>query len=267
MNAQRIKSCLIETFGEHFMAYIQAIRFYYLLMKKERLEQDPELAFIRRFLKKGEIAIDIGANGADYTYCLHQCVGEEGYVYAFEADPYYALATDITIKLMRLKNVRLFSFGLSNVDELVPIRVNDPQGLKFSGESYVDKIADKDDKGIRFVQLKRLDSMVEQYPSLLNTALIKCDVEGYELCVFEGCTMIIEQARPFIILEVGNYSRHGYSSNDIHNFFEKRNYISFAVVGENKLSETDNKFQHDEAISVNRIMIPNERIKYIKDLL
>jgi FkbM family methyltransferase len=218
MRTQRIKSWLIEIFGDKFMAYVQALRFVYLL-NINRPGRDPELAIIHRFLTKGDIAIDIGANGADWTYHLHHCVGEEGYIYAFEADPYYALATDIAIKLMRLKRVRLFSFGLSKIDEWVPIRVTDSHGLRFSGQSYVDKNACKNDKEVRVVHLKKLDSMIQDYPQILNTALIKCDVEGYELFVFEGANEVLSQARPFIILEVGNYWKQGYSSHDVYNLF------------------------------------------------
>lgn len=266
MDTQRIKSWLIENFGDKFMAYVQALRFFYLL-KINPSRREPELAIIHRFLTKGDIVIDIGANGADWTYYLHQCIGAEGYIFAFEADPYYALATDIAIKLMRLKNVRLFPFGLSDIDEWVPIRVTDPRGLRFSGQSHIDKNACKNGHGVRVVQLKRLDSMLQEYPQLLNTTLIKCDVEGYELFVFEGANNIIAKARPFIILEIGNYCKQGYSAHDIYNFITKNDYTSFAMVGENTLSITGTMLENHRAISVNRIMIPNEKLNAIMDLV
>ncbi|MEZ5301318.1 MAG: hypothetical protein R3F11_11795 [Verrucomicrobiales bacterium] len=52
-------------------------------------------------------------NGADWTQQMHKRVAPKGKVHAFEADPYYAKATGMAIKLMRMDGVTLFPFGLS----------------------------------------------------------------------------------------------------------------------------------------------------------
>ncbi|MFC1692656.1 FkbM family methyltransferase [Candidatus Latescibacterota bacterium] len=265
MNTQRIKSIFIKFFGGKIMAYVQALRFIYLL-KTDR-NPDPEIKFIHLFLNKGDIAVDIGANGADWTYHLHQCVGREGRVYAFEANPYYAMATDITIKLMRLKGVRFFPFGLSDKDECVVLRVTDSKGNRLSGQGYVDKNADINEKGIEVINLKRLDSLSPNYPEILNTALIKCDVEGFEIFVFKGANKIIENSRPIIILEVGNYEKHGYSSRDIFNFFVKMEYSPYAMVEGYSLLATNDLLEHDYTLSSNRILIPKEKINTIRNLI
>ena len=265
MNTQRIKSALIRILGNKFTAYLQALRFVYLLGKYGN--QDPEVRLIRRFLNKGDVAVDVGANGANWTYSLHKCVGKEGHVYAFEADPYYALATDIAIKIMRLRGVRLFSFGLSDTDEEVILRVSDSRDLRVSGQGYVDKNADRNEEGVEVIQLKKLDSLIQEHPQILNTALIKCDVEGYELFVFKGASEILAKARPFIILEVGHYERHGYSARDVYDFFEERGYSSYAMIGGDRLSATGAMLEHDKALSVNRVLIPKEKTNVVEDLI
>jgi len=106
MNTQRIKSTLLKTLGDRPTAFIQAIRFVYQLQTNDK--PDPETVLLPTLLHRGDLAIDIGANGADWTLHLSRCVGDEGELYAFEADPYYALATELAIKLMRLKGVHFF---------------------------------------------------------------------------------------------------------------------------------------------------------------
>jgi len=89
---------LIAIIGNKALAYIQALRFIYLL--KTDKSPDPEVQLLPNLLRRGDTAIDVGANGANWTYHLYQSIGKKGEIFAFEADPYYALATELTIKLL-----------------------------------------------------------------------------------------------------------------------------------------------------------------------
>ena len=262
MNAQRIKTHLISIIGAQATARVQALRFAYLLKTKKRVP-DPEVQLLGGFIGRGDVAVDIGANGADWTYHIYGFTGASGRIFAFEADPYYALATDLAIGILRLKGVQLFSFGLSSVDEEVPLRVGDSSGLRFAGLGYVDKSVSCSDKSVVAVPMKRLDSMLSEYPELWATKLIKCDVEGYELFVMQGASKLLAKARPVVILEVGNFERHGYSAQDVQGFFKKQQYCSFAMTDCNALSETDASMDHPSAMSVNRVLLPEEKLDSI----
>jgi len=140
-------------------------------------------------------------------------------------------------------------------------------GPRYSGLGYVDKDAEINDDDTILVHLRSLDSMLQDYPLLLKTKLIKCDVEGYELFVFQGANKILATSRPFVILEVGNYDKHGYTAQDVYDFFVERQYSCFAMVGNNTLSATDSMMNHDGALSVNRVLIPKEKIDIIQDMI
>ncbi len=258
MNSQLIRTRLIDAFGEKPVAFVQALRFVYRLLRRSNV--DPEFKLLPLLLSKGEAALDIGANAANWTYWLHHNVGRNGVVYAFEAEPYYALATGLAIKLLRLKGVRLLPFGLSDVEEDVVLRVTDSNGVRLTGTSYIDRNTSGQTVGAQRVKVRRLDSLIGELPALLNTKLIKCDVEGYELFVFKGAVEVLRRARPFIILETGNYEIQGYTGEDIYNFFLEREYASFAMTGANTLAKTDAKMDHPMAVSVNRVLVPRERL-------
>jgi len=261
MKIQEIKTRLISIFGSRFVSYIQAVRFVYLLKSNRNLE--PEIGIIQHLLKRGDVAIDVGANGADWTYRLHRCVGDHGVIYAFEADPYYAMATDAAIKLLHLRGVVVFPFGLSDKDQEVVLRVFDDRNVRLAGRGYVDKNASRGDSGTEVIQLRRLDSLVQEYPQIAQASLIKCDVEGFELFVFRGASAVLAKSRPVVILEVGNYHQHGYSAQDVYDFFAAIDYLPFAMIGKDKISPTNLMLEHPQALSVNRILIPREKVDSI----
>lgn len=258
MTLNNIKTLLIRLFGTKITAFIQAIRFVYLIKKSKM--NDPEIKFLKHFLSPGTVAIDIGANGADWTYQLYKNVGSKGQIYAFEANPYYALATGLTIKLLNLKNVMLFPVGLSDKDEQVPLRIQDSSGSRYSGRGYVDKSSTINDKGIQIINLRILDSFLKEYPKMFEVALIKCDVEGYEFFVFKGAVEILTKCRPIVILENGNFEKQGYNASTIYKFFKELNYSAFAAIAGELIAKTDDDLNQNETKSVNRILLPNEKV-------
>ena len=58
--------------------------FYDQLRKKKLKSAEPEFDILKKFLKKNENVIDIGANIGRYSFELSSLVGKNGTVYAFE---------------------------------------------------------------------------------------------------------------------------------------------------------------------------------------
>lgn len=251
--------------GEKPTACVQALRFAYLLHARPTL--DPETRLLSRWLKAGDVAVDVGANGADWTHQLHRHVGAKGHVYAFEADPYYALATHLTIRLLRLSGTTLFRFGLSDRSEHVALRVTDTNGSRLSGLGYVDHDAPSGGTDAETIELRTLDSLTEVHPALLQTRVLKCDVEGYELPVLRGAATMIASARPVVILEVGCFERQGYSARDVALFFAKRGYRSFAMVPGDRLVTVEEDLGVSRDFGANRLAVPQEKCDTIRDLL
>ena len=246
------------------MAYVQAIRFVYLIkFRKHGKKIDPEFDLLSVFLRDGDVAVDVGSNGADWTYQLNRRVGKTGNVFAFEVDPYYSVATSLAIQFMGLKGVKCFSFGLSDKQEIVQLEIIDNVGNRYSGESRINKKINFKNKKISRVELRTSDSLVADYPELMRSKLIKCDVEGYELFVFKGAQKILSVARPIVIMEVGACKSQGYTSKDLFQFFKIRGYLPYGLVVNKKLHITDEQLQLVNAISVNRVIVPIEKMTLI----
>lgn len=239
------------------LAWLHGYRFSRLIHK---LKQDPETTLLGVLLKPGDVAVDVGANGANWTWFLSRAVGPAGHVIAFEADPYYARATHWAIRHMRLGNVTLFPFGLSNRDETVYLRTLGDDGARLSGTSSVDRDPQADSRGSP-VRLVPLDSLLGTHPELARTRLLKCDVEGYEWFAFQGAEAILRSARPALIFETGCYEAQGYVASDLGRWLKERSFETFAWGSDGRLVAVDGGLAHPGAATVNRIALPVERVE------
>ena len=262
MELQKIKTKMIKYLGEDKASYIQGLRFYYLIKIKKK-KKDQEVLLAQKLLKEGDVAIDIGANGADWTSMISRFVGKSGKVFAFEADPYYAKSTKHTIKLLGLQNISFFSIGLSNKNERLPLQILDDQGNRLTGKSNLSKTNKKTD--LPFVTLKPLDEIAKEYSLINKVKFIKCDVEGFELFVFQGAKNLLKTARPTVVLEFGSFDQYGYSKKDLYNFFVTKDYSFFIMDDMKKLKKIEESNINDKHENVNRIFVPNEKIGLIKN--
>ena len=117
------------------------------------------------------------------------------------------------------------------------------------------------------MELKKLDGLTIDYPDIKKTSLIKLDIEGYELFGLMGARDILNKSRPYLIIETGHYKEQGYSEKDVFDFIKNAGYIPFAMINQKQMSTTDLNLNHKDAISVNRVCIPNEKVMQIRNLI
>jgi len=256
----RIKQILRFVLGDRISTWVHALRFCWLVFSAKA--QEAEMAIIPWFVREGDIVIDIGANGANWTSTLSQQVGSTGHVYAFEADPYYAEVTGKAIFLLRLKNVTFFPFGLSSIRETTHLLIKTVDGERLSGRSYIVRGAEtqgaQKEQTVE-VKLERLDDIATLHSCLLSTRLIKCDVEGFELMVFRGSLNVLAKARPIIITEVGHARLHGYDDDALFRFFSELEYGCYALGSDDdSLYPFHRQGDIPNGNSQNVIMIPDE---------
>ena len=190
----------------------------------------PEIVTVARLLQPGDVALDIGANGADWTYALSRQVGRAGHIYAFEADPFYADVTRHAIRLLKLENVTFFGFGLSDRAEQAELWVVNEEKERVAGISRIVRSDGAQVKGQTVaVALEQLDVVVAAHPPMRSVRLIKCDVEGFELMVFRGGSQLIGAARPIVCSEIGAAYLHGYDDQALFDFFGALGYRFYAI--------------------------------------
>ena len=159
-----------------------------------------------RYLRAGDVAVDVGANGGTTSLAMAQQVGPQGHVIALEPQPVVAHCLAAALAANGLSQVRLLTVAAGQQSGMVKMDFSQP--LSNHGTA---KVASQGDS----VPMIRLDDL-----ELARCALIKIDVEGYEWQVIEGARATIGRLRPTLYFEakrlpgteaaMGFLLQHGY---------------------------------------------------------
>jgi len=264
VDKEKILEALRSILGDRTASWIHAMRYYCLLQASKANEVDMDL--VPRLVREGDVVIDIGANSADWTWQLSKQVANSGRVLAFEVDPYYAEVTRKVIRLLRLKNVTFFPFGLSDKTMNAPLQIRTPANRRVVGTGHIltDQLALTNGGGQTVqVQLRSLDEVLEVESLTKRIRLIKCDVEGHELNVFQGAINTLNESRPFVVTEVGHTEYQTDNEQELFSFFQKLNYKCYVVGPDNhSLHVAKLNDYYSTQTRPNRIMIPEERDRW-----
>ncbi len=173
-----------------------------------------------KLVDEGDVVIDIGANLGYYTRPLSQRVGAKGLVYAVEPVP--PIFEVLHFNTRKCSNVKLMNVALgceNGTVKMANVSVAST-GYFGTGQNFVQ---DKEDtSAITFTALMQRGS--ELFSSITRLDFIKCDIEGYEVVVFNEIRPIIEKFRPIVLLESGEDKRV-----EMIEMFKGMNYDAFTL--------------------------------------
>jgi FkbM family methyltransferase len=160
---------------------------------------DPKITWIiERLVRPGDWVLDVGANIGLLTLWMSKLVGPHGRVHAFEPNPVLCRFLENTFTHNQVLNVKLHSIGLGASEGQMDLHV--PRG-NFGGASLVRRTGDAAE--VYTVPVRKLDDVLLQEP-VSRIALIKLDVEGFELEVLRGARQVVQKLRPEAILFEAN---------------------------------------------------------------
>lgn len=173
---------------------------------------------LRAILKPGDTYVDVGANIGHLAIEAALIVGPAGKVVAIEAHP-------TTCEYCN-ENIRLN--GLGQRIDLVRCAIGDSRGVVCFSDNAPSS-ADQNRviaEGALRVPRFRLDDLI----GAGTIALLKIDVEGYELFVLRGAESILPNVRA-IYFEAwdSHYSNYGYTFPEIYDLLTARNFSIYRV--------------------------------------
>ena len=191
--------------------YVDLRRGHHDLLKGTPWEIAPcecdEQHVMRHLVKDGDVVYDIGANIGLHTVLLSKLVGSRGRLCVFE--PNRELLSQLGLTVKGLGNASLYPFALSDKAEVATLFVPEDAAMG----SLADWASGRDDVGETHTincEVRRVDDLIDS-GTIPRPDLIKCDVEGAELMVFQGgCKALNRADAPIIMFEANVHNARGF---------------------------------------------------------
>ena len=205
--------------------YQVPLKYYFNRIKTNH---EPEMELLKYLVKKNDLVIDVGGNRGIYAYQFWKLGAK---VEIFEPNP-----TCIQVLkpwMLNKSDVNIHTVGLSDTTGSVNLHIPiDDDGIEHDASASIENTEFKHSRD-QLISLKTLDSY-----NFKNVSFIKIDVEGHEYSVIEGATILLNNSKPALLVEIEQ--RH--NSRSIGEVFEK--ILSFGYKGfflkNNKLISLDN---------------------------
>lgn len=165
---------------------------YVLLEQEDWFEA--EIRFVRRMLRPGMRAIDVGANHGVYTLAMARAVGAQGQVWAFEPTPATGNLLQRSLDLGGCSQVRLLRTALSDRSGTARFNVGRQSELNAIAE------AGGGPESIE-VKVATLDGLAQEL-GWHGIDFIKIDAEGHDRNVILGGKSFFERESPLVMFEI-----------------------------------------------------------------
>ena len=181
----------------------------------KRRQDKQEIALMKKYIRTGDVVLDIGANIGFYTKILSELVGESGKVYAFEPDKtnYGYLMKNAG----HLKNVVFFNKAVS--DKTGKITLYHSDLLNVDHKTY----ATENYTSTTEIDCVAIDDVVPDH----IVDFIKIDIQGFEYFAFKGMENVFAKMENLkIVTEFYPYGikKSGVSSTDFINLLLQYNF-------------------------------------------
>lgn len=197
------KRLLFKTLSlENYLRFLQ--RSYFALYHLGILRMSENYChhyFVKRFIHKGDVVVDIGANLGYYSMLFARWVGPAGKVYSVEPVAIYNKI--FREQAAKFPQLTLYPYALG-LEEKEMIMVESPHtGYLCTGLVHVyDPLIDGELKDQEFAFSAQMKIPSKLFGHLERIDYIKCDIEGFEYTVLNDLKEVIARTKPTVQVEV-----------------------------------------------------------------
>ena len=181
-----------------------------------------ELTYFKKYIKKGDVILDIGSNIGLHALYASKLTGSDGKVFAFEPvkKTYMRLAENIGLN--NFKNIKHFNLAISDVSGEAEITTSKDG---YDAWNSMAAATNEDEKNFikEKIQTQTLDHFISTNVGSTKIDFIKIDTEGWELNVLKGGESYLKNNDPIIMVEYAESILKKFNRNleDIYDILTK----------------------------------------------
>ena len=198
--------------------------------------EPPTIKFLEKYIKKGDLIFDIGANVGYHTLIFSELTGENGSVFAFEPEPDNYKTLKKNVDLNSLKNVICINKALSDREETLNFYVSKSfnKGTHFLVYNPIQHLKDP----IKIDVIPLSNFIKENNIKCID--FIKIDVEGAEFEVIKGMEKSLIHFKPTLLVEINNEAQetHGKTSKSLKEYICGLGYDPYDILEDGNITES-----------------------------
>lgn len=168
-----------------------------------KILRQEEVDFFKKFVKKGDLVIDIGANVGHLSVAMALAAGKEGMTLSFDPNPHVFKILEVNARLNPQKtNIHPFNVAITEQEDTFFYRSSEAS-FNNGGISM-----DESERHGRFALPEKVQGVVlehllrEQFADWMSKlSFIKIDTEGYDKEIIKSIRGLLEQYKPVVISE------------------------------------------------------------------
>jgi FkbM family methyltransferase len=198
MKLKMIDGKIIHSFGENICLQLYNDSKLTEHIICDRFEES-ELSFVSKYLRMGDVFVDIGANIGLYTVIAGHTVGPNGKIYSFEPCTQTFLRLEENVRLNKLQNVNCYQYAVSDLKGKQLLNISIDNWDAWNSLAKPTGIGTAEFK-TELVKTICFDDFAREHKILGKIVMMKIDVEGWEYKVLKGAFQVLTNNRPPILL-------------------------------------------------------------------
>lgn len=225
--------------------YKNCFPLYKLTYKSFKEKQDAfEISLMKKYIKSGDTALDIGANIGFYAEILSGIVGEKGKVHCFEPDT--TNFKHLQSRCEKLTNVKINNKAVSDKTEVIKIYTSKQLNVDHRTYKPDDYDQEIDINAISIDEYLSFDSAQCEKSSVQSDKeidFIKMDIQGFEMSAVKGMTKTLQSPNLKMLSEFWPYGmrKAGTSVLDYFYFLKQYNFYIYLIENNQLIELTDEK--------------------------
>ena len=199
-------------------------------------------AILKKYISKGDIIFDIGANIGQFSIFFHHLISNSGNIISVEPDPVNFKYLSINKEINKLKNLKIINCGIGSKKGTLKFYQDLITGGRMG--TFVRELAVNKQSSSKKVKIKTIDELINEF-GMPN--FVKVDVEGFEISLLNGYRNINNNI--IFMIEVRENTKY-----KVFEFFNDKNYKCYVIDNSEILVSNHKKIPN----FANLLFIPNK---------